>query len=234
MNKLYLTIATVMFCAAAIAKTSKADRLFGQWEYFKAAQLYEQEAKIHPGADVYFKLGECYRKMHTYKKEEQAADDYVNAAGTYSKPEFYLNYGQVLKSNGRYSEAKAAFNKYSELMPSDPRGKFYSNSIDIIAADHLYDEPITVSNVTALNTKHADFSPVFYKDGIVFTTSRATPEHNRIFEWTGANYLDLYYAKIGSDESSFSDVTPFGGKHIDKKFSNGTACFSKDGNTIYI
>ncbi len=233
MKSICIIILATLFCTTAIAKTIKADRLFDSWDYFHAAQLYEREAARHPGSDIYFKLGECYRKMNLYI-DEQAAYDKVNAEGTYSKPEFYLNYGLVLRINGKNDQAKAAFNKYSELVPSDPRGKFFSESIDIVADDHKWDEPVSVSNVAALNTKNAELCPVFYKDGIVFTSNRKTLGRNKIYGWTGANYLDIYYAKKGNNDLNYTEVTPFGGRNILRKFNDGPACFSKNFDTIYI
>jgi outer membrane protein OmpA-like peptidoglycan-associated protein/tetratricopeptide (TPR) repeat protein len=233
MKYIYMTMMAVLIFSAAIAKTTKADRLFEQWEYFRAAKLYEKEASKRPNADVYFKLGECYRKMNLYK-EEQAAYDKVDAAGVYSKPEFYLNYGQVLKSNGNYSKAKIAFDKYSELMPNDPRGKFFSESIDIIAEDHKTDEPISVNNIPSVNTADADLIPAVYKDGIVFTSSRKTPGHNKKNGWTGSNYLDLYYGKKDGNDSTFSEVARFGDAHINSKYHNAFACYSKNFDTMYI
>ena len=233
MKPIWVIIIATLICIRANAQTAKADRLFDEWDYFRAANIYEKEAAKHPGTDVYFKLGECYRKMNLSIKE-QAAYDKVNAAGTYNKPEFYLNYGQVLKTNGRNDQAKVAFNKYSELMPSDFRGKFFSESIDIVADDHKWDEPVSVSNIASLNSGNAELCPVVYKDGIVFTSNRKTAGRSKIYGWTGANYLDLYYAKKGSDDLSFTDVAPFGGRKILKKFNDGPACFSKNFDTIYI
>jgi len=85
--------------------TKKADRLFERWEYYRAAQLYEREAEKRPGADVYYKLGECYRKMNKYKQAEQAYDK-VNEYGAYRDADFYLHYGQILNSVGRHDDAK--------------------------------------------------------------------------------------------------------------------------------
>ncbi|MEO8760771.1 MAG: hypothetical protein ABI448_07770, partial [Bacteroidia bacterium] len=141
MKKIYVIIILALFSLQANAQLAKADRLFENWNYFEAAKLYEKEAAKSGKADVYFKLGECYRKMNLYK-EEQAAYDKVNAAGAYSKPEFYLNYGQVLRNNGKYFQAEIAFDAYAQLVPSDPRGKFFSRSIEIISEDHNNDQPI--------------------------------------------------------------------------------------------
>ncbi len=232
MKQKTLLFIAALFCMTAMAKTPKADRLFERWEYFRAAKLYEKEAAKHPSADIYFKLGECYRKMNKYK-EEQAAYDRVNASGTYSKPEFYLNYGQVLKNNGKYAEAKIAFAKYNELVPSDPRGKFFGESLDIVTADHQFDQPVKMRDVLSLNTNDAEFCPVPYRNGIVFTSSRKTSGHDKTFGWTGSNYYDLYFAKKGGNDSTFTDVVAFGGKTLDKTFHDGPACFTRNFDTIY-
>lgn len=234
MNKINILLLACVFSVTMLAQTTKADRLFDNWEYYEAAQLYKNEADKNPGADVYYKLGECYRKMNSYKKEEQEAYDKVNAAGVYKTPEFYLNYGQVLKNNGHPEKAKIAFDMYAKLVPSDPRGKFFSESIGIVDKDHATDAPVKVSNLKVLNSEKADFSPVFFKDGVVFTSSRKTPGHGKIYPWTGANYLDMYYAKKGSKIDDFTEVSPFEGKKNNKKYHDGPACFSKNFDTIYI
>jgi tetratricopeptide (TPR) repeat protein len=228
----FILVATLLFMGAH-ANTKKADRLFEQWEYFRAATLYKKEAAKHPGADIYFKLGKCYQKMNLCN-EEQAAYDKVNGYGTYSDPEFYLSYGQVLRTNGKNREAAIAFDKFTKLAPTDPRGNYFSQSIDIVAEDHNWDEPISITNVPSLNTPDADLCPVMYGDGIVFTSNRKNPEHNKIYGWTGANYLDLYFAKKGASDIEFTVVSTFGSNKIIKAFNDGPACFSKNFDTIYI
>ncbi len=168
------------------------------------------------------------------RKEEQAAYDKVQDYGIYNNPDFYMYYGQVLKSNGNNLAAKIAFNKYSELVPANSGGIFYSQSIDIVAADHRWDEPVSINNVASLNTPNADLCPVRYKDGIVFTSNRKTHGRNKIYGWTGANYLDLYYAKSGVGDLDYVNLEAFGGHKIIKKFNDGPACFSKNFDSIYI
>jgi len=223
----------VLLSLQTYSKTPKADRLFNNWEYFEAAKLYEKEITKNPSAEVYYKLGLCYMKMNNNKIKEKEAFDQVNSKGNFNKPEFYLYYGQVLRSTGYYAEAKIAFDKYSALVPTDKRGKHFSQSLAIATEDHLWDERITTSNVTMLNTEEADFNPVIYKDGIVFTTSRKTTGHPKIYSWTGNNFLDLYYAKRGNNDTSFTEIESFGGKEIVKKYHDGPASFSKNYDTIF-
>lgn len=233
MKKTYTLIIAVLFSITTIAQTPKADRLFEHWDFFNAAKLYETEAAKNPSADLNFKLGECYRIMNWYP-EAKTAYDKVNEAGVYDNPEFYLNYGQILKNTGNYVEAKVAFDTFSRLKPSDPRGKFFSESIGIVTEDHKWDEPVSITNVGTLNSKNADLCPVFYKEGVVYSTTRNTPGHDKIYGWTGANFLDLYYAKKDAGNSSFVDVVPFDGEKLNKKYHDALANFSKNQDTIYL
>jgi outer membrane protein OmpA-like peptidoglycan-associated protein/tetratricopeptide (TPR) repeat protein len=216
----------------AIANEQKADRLYAHWEYYRAAKLYKQEASKHPSADLYFKLGECYRKMNLYK-EEQDAFDKVNNYGTYCLPEFYLYYGQVLRTNGHNDLSSIAFDTYTKLVPSDRRGKFFNESIAIVAEDHKWDEVIHLVNLSSVNTVNAELCPVLYKDGIVFTSNRKAPGHNKIYGWTGSNYLDLYFARKDDGDTNFSKIMPFELENMINKYSNGPACFSKNFDTVY-
>jgi len=102
-----------------------------------------------------------------------------------------------------------------------------------VKEDHQYDEPIEVHNVNGINSGTSDFSPVLYRDGIVFTTSRKTPGHTLIYPWTGTNYLDLYYAEQGSAGIDFGNAAPFGGENINQRYHDGPATFSSDYNTMY-
>jgi peptidoglycan-associated lipoprotein len=227
-----ILILIAISCTAVHAGTAKADRLFDRWEYYRAAQLYEREVKKNPGADVYYKLGECYRKMNRYK-QAAAAYDQVNAEGTYHNPDFYLHYGQVLNNNGRFDDAKVAYDKYSTMKPDDKTAEHYKEAIAIVEEDHKWDEPIEVHNMKAVNTETADFAPVLYRNGVVFASSRKTPGHTLIYPWTGSNYLDLYYASNSSDGIDLSNAVPFGGETINQRYHDGPATFSADFNTMY-
>ncbi|WP_161499153.1 OmpA family protein [Flavipsychrobacter stenotrophus] len=233
MKFIYFFLIYGLLQTSVSAQTPKADILFDNWEYFRAAKLYTEVAAKKPGAAIYFKLGECYRKMHLYR-DEVAAYDKVNAFGLFDKSEFYLHYAVSLRSTGRDADAKAAYDTYCSLAPSDFRGPFLRAAIDIANTDHQWDVPVTMTNVSSVNTPNADLCPVLYKDGIVFTSNRKSPGHNKIYGWTGASYLDLYYAAKSKNDSNYTDVSPFGGSRIIKKFNDGPACFSQNFDTIYI
>jgi len=232
--KRILAIAIIVLTSVTInAQIRKADRLYANWDYNRAAQLYERAAAKKPNQDVYYKLGECYQKMHRYK-DAVTAYDKVSALGHDTNPSFYLNYGLMLKANERYSDAKNAFSMYSEMVPSDTKGQFYASSCDTVIKDHEYDLPITITSVTSLNSGSADMCPMLYKDGMVFISSRKAPDHgSKIYGWDGEYYLHVFYAKRGTNDTNFTNVAPLEGHVVNRKYHNGPVCFSQNFDTIY-
>lgn len=224
-----IALMLVMF---ANASTKHADRLFDKWEYYKAAQLYEKESEKNPTQYVYYRLGQCYQKMHRYN-EAVVAYDKVNSMGTFNDASFYLNYGLVLKSNRRYTEAETAFATYTSMMPSDKAGEFYKSSCDTIIKDANYDLPIKVVTIGSLNSNASDLCPMLYKGGLVFISSRKVEGHgSKIYSWDGEYYLDILYAKQGNGDTNFVSLTPLGG-NLNKEYHNGPVTFSKNYDTVY-
>jgi outer membrane protein OmpA-like peptidoglycan-associated protein len=233
MKKILIIAIAGLISVFASAQTKKADSLFAKWNYFKAAQLYAKTADKKPSQDIYFHLGQCYQKMCRYK-EAVAAYDKANAFGHNANAAFYLNYGLMLKTSERYADAKVAFSMYSSMMPSDAKGQFYLSSCDVVTDDKKNELPITIKAVSALNSNAADLCPVIYKDGIVFISSRKADGHgSKIYGWDGENYLDIFYAKKGGNDTNFGKAAPIEGKPINKKYHNGPVCFSKNFDTIY-
>ena len=214
-------------------QTSKSDRKFDHWDYFKAAKLYEKKVAKKPNADDYFKLGECYRKMNNFKTEEQEAYDHVNSYGRYADPEFYYHYGQVLRTNGLHEKSREAFITFQVLRPQDPRIQHIQKSWQVIEEDTKSDQPLIIENMVFCNTEFTDFSPVLYENSVVFTSSRKTKTHRRKNSWNRQSYFDLYSSKIESDGNNLLEVQPFGGKKINRRYHDGPVSFSKNNDSMY-
>ena len=231
MKKTLLIVLTLISGIIASAQNDKADKLFANWDYYGAAQLYEKEVVTKPTQDNYYKLGECYHKMSNYSQELKAFDK-VNSMGAYTKSVFYLNYGMALKTSERYDDAKVAFQKYIDMEPSDPRGVMYLNSCDVVVEDHKGDLPIDIQNLGSVNTADADFCPVIYKGGIVFTSDRLNAGHSKTDEWTGSHFLEVYSANKSGNDSTFGAAVALSDV-INNRYHDGPACFSKNYDTIY-
>ncbi|CAN5914580.1 hypothetical protein BH11BAC7_BH11BAC7_27470 [soil metagenome] len=229
--KTFITTALLFTCLMAFGQTKKADRLFDKWEYSEAAKLYEDAVKKDASADNYYKLGQCYQKMFRFQ-EAAAAYDKVNASGNFSQADFYLNYGLVLKSNERYTDAREAFVKYNNMAPGDPRGTLYMNSCDVVLDDLAKPMGVTVTNVESINNSDAAFSPALYDGGIVYA-SNSSSTGSKTFAWTGKKFLDLSYAKRGSTDTDFGTSSTFNSGDINNKYHDGPASFTKNADTVY-
>jgi hypothetical protein len=90
---------------------------------------------------------------------------------------------------------------------------------------------VSIFNLTP-HSSFSNFSPVFYKDGIVFSSNRPYEVGVVHFEpGTKAHLLDLYAASL---KDSFHISAPhYFSERINTVYHEGPACFSNDGNTMY-
>ena len=88
-------------------------------------------------------------------------------------------------------------------------------------------EVFTVINLELLNSSHLDFSPVPYKDGVLFTSTRDNDCKCKD-KANDDNFTDLFYGDVnmGVVKSVRGDLN--GKKH------DGVATISSNGNTMYI
>jgi len=94
---------------------------------------------------------------------------------------------------------------------------------DLIAQNTL------VQNVESLNSEELDYSPIPYKNGVIFTSTRKKHKQwwKNIFK---REYSYLFYADKGAD-GQFYNTQPIKG-NINAVHNEGAATFSSDGNLM--
>ena len=196
-----LTLAWLMAGSLlAQSLTKQADRQFDQLAYAKAIDLYEQ-ALAKPTAltdaerqDARAKLGYSYQQTRDMPNAERIYHDLIgsgNLSAEYSK--CYLFYAQALASNGKYREAQEAYDKYGTVQASDKRSPSFSKLYRDVSALTRNAGSYRVEFLT-MNTRRAEFSPMLYKDGLVFVSAGNSGNGvKRIFKWNNTPFLDLYY-----------------------------------------
>ena len=132
MKKILFLFAFYLILFALKAQENRADRLFNKWNYAKASTAYQKRINRKPSADLYYRLGQSYRKMSSHFRDEEAAFSKVDEFGTYSDPNYYLEYARTLRTNGKIPEAKVQLDKYMSLKPGDSKGLFLKNSIVVL------------------------------------------------------------------------------------------------------
>ncbi len=233
---LVLILSLLFSTTQGFAQKAKADRLFDAFDYAKAIPYYEKLAEKgnKDAAYAMHRLGDSYRLTGNF---EEAANWYGQAVAIdFTTADLYYSYGQSLRSIGRYEEAAEIFRKYVELRPGDFRGELYAQySLDVDKwAKPEYDYELL--NAESLNTIYSDFSPVYGKDGVLFTSDRMARAGAKRYGWTGAYYLDLFSAPLKKEEGK-EFPTPGSPSlyavSLSQPYHDGPASFSSDFNTIY-
>ncbi|MGZ3862132.1 MAG: OmpA family protein [Bacteroidia bacterium] len=254
-NIVYTVLATSLLTACSTKMSLKeADKHYNNLEYHTAAVQYSQYLKTKKDNKAQLKLAECYMHMNHFAEAEK---EYATAI-TYPEvtPQNELHYAHVLKHNGKYGEAKKWYGEYLKNNPGDVAATNELRSCDSIKNYNRFSYQYEINPAYAAKTE-SNFSPVFYKNGIIFCSEHTKPSHTTgVSQWTGHSYLDLYFSEVfaavkesphsvvstdGNSEHytkeslkphEFSEPVPFANE-INSLYNEGPACFSKDEKTIY-
>lgn len=229
---------TICFTSVFAQKLKRIDEQMLKYEYAESTKLLEKiilEKGRHT-QEAMEKLALCYRLMN---EPEQAAKWYAEVIkDEETNPENYFYYAQMLRTLGRYVDAQRHFLKYNSLVPENTKeavllAQYCENIIPYLNKADTY----TITNLTKLNTAYSEFSPVVYKDSLVFTSDRPSKDkHSKTYSWTGNSFLDLFASEINysNDQHSFGVSNPVEfNKELSQSYHDGTAVFSKDWNKIF-
>jgi outer membrane protein OmpA-like peptidoglycan-associated protein len=237
MNK--CTIKFIRLFAAAVlltvlqydlfAQLKPANELYDKMAYSKAIPLYETALKLDStNLEAWKKLGDCYRLTSQADGAERAYSRV--AASSTASPEVVFFYAEALMENAHYEQAKTALKRYQALNPNDGRAAEMINGIDQLSTLRQGEASTGVQKL-GINSKYADFCPVFYNGGLVFTSNRPSEDAlSAKSTWTGDHYYQLFYTQ-GKD-NSFSDPKPFA-RDLGIKLNNGPVTFNGAGNLMY-
>ena len=255
---IYLTTATFALSAQNISKLlQKAEAQYGALGYAKAIELYETALKKPKGLTdeelikAKINLAQCYKQVKDYQNAERVFRDVLSANPILKGEDIkaYRTFAQVLSSNQKYPEANIYWQKFNELQEQDKRGvefiKLNSNreALERNAGSYKVE-------YVGINSTSADFSPVYFKKGLVFVSGRsANSGIRRVFNWDASSFLDLFYledlkvlgAETGgasatgsSSQNSVLKATPnskkLGNDYYTPPTSNDTKTIGRKGN----
>jgi len=203
-----------------------ANDLYDNLAFSDAISKYEEVLVTDSlNAEALIKLANCYRLTNNNKKALQTYAIVVKLAE--AQPIHTLFYAQELMAAGKYEEAKICMKNYSE----DERGNIFSLSIENMKKFYRHVDNYDITKVN-FNSSKNDFSPAFWNDNIVFTSSR---ERASLISyksaWTGHNFDALYFVKLTKD-GTFSKPELFN-KDLQSRYNLGTASFSNEGKFMY-
>lgn len=217
------------------SRIKKADKLFNAYAFSEAAQLYEKEIaqnKTLIGNDVYLKTASAYFLINNIRKAYEYYDKVYQAEGQIAQPHL-LRYVLTLRGLREYEKAYAVYLKYLESRGDSDQIRLFKRDVENFNA-LLGDESesrFTIQNLEA-NSEYSDFGAAFYKDQVIFSSSRPAPGVVKgLYSWTEQPYLSLLVA----DRTEFGDLQNVNlfSKQITSDFHDATFSMAHDGQTVY-
>lgn len=206
-----MALMALFWAFQTIAQSSlikQGNRQFDLLSYSNAVELYEQALKSKSISaldkqSALLRLAYSYRQIRDTQNAERVYQELLGEIPELQGDDLkaYLYYAQALASNGKYKESQEAYDRYMKFQTDDNRTKFSKLYTDISRlTKNAGSYKVEYLNI---NTGKADFSPMFYKNGLVFVSGRGEGAGiKRIFNWDKSAFLDLYY---------LSDLTSIGG-----------------------
>lgn len=183
----------------AQSSLQQANQQYEMMAYSKAIDLYELALKGNLAdstkLNTLIKLGHSYRQIRDTKNAERVYRIVTENKNTLpaNQANCYLYYAQALASNGKYDEAKEAYERYNQSQQEDQRGKDFKKLYTDVSKLSKNVTSYTVEALDNINTNRAEFSPTFYKKGLVFVSARNEGLNvKRVYGWNQTAFLDLY------------------------------------------
>lgn len=170
----------------------KADAAFEQFSYFKALEYYKL-ALVSEKNNSYItsQIALSYKNLN----EPDSAEVWFKKAIDLGEkdPEFNFFLAEALLSNQKREEAKYWYQEYDKLVGDDKRSAKKLEAIENFDQFFAKKDQVQIKPISD-NSRGLDFSPAFYKDGLLFVSSR--PKSGWVtqeFNWDESSFLDLYY-----------------------------------------
>ncbi|APQ17873.1 OmpA family protein [Maribacter hydrothermalis] len=185
-------------------KKSKADNLYYGYQYQKAIEEYKSEMQKKPLTNgQLLNLADSYFSVGSFDDASKLYLD-VNKNDTIMSVNQFNKMLQSLSKNSERDRVRTFLrSKEAQLSPELLENSEFNFS--------LLDFPASLDNVeinlAGINSPQGDFSPTFYKNGILFSSSRGRNSKN-VYEPTGESYLDIYFSRLNSD-NQLADVASF-------------------------
>lgn len=216
-----------------MAQKGRADKQFDSKGYAVYLEMQSKEDIAKMDRSTLIQMAKSSKKIGDSRTAEKLYAVLIEQED--NEPLFHLYYAQALQTNGRYLKARNHFRICDEKLQDKANGKPYDQRARLgwEACNKIAElrsiGPVEIKNESTFNSSKLEFSPMYYKDGIVFVSTRTKGEKRD--RWINDNYMDLYFAPKKEDGSF--DAPEIFADELNTELHEGPCVFSKDQKTIY-
>lgn len=233
---LSITLLIVQFNTFGQIKQKTADRYFANKEYSKCVQMYDelaakcdkkpskcQEANIRKAAVSHYFIYEMKQSVAYFSK--------LKKANTLTEQD-QVYFIEALRYSGNYTDAEAQINEAHIKFPENMYvSKMFSDKSKF---NGLFADSASYSiGKTNIESIYGDFSPTFFKNGIVYATKSKNTEVLRgKYGWDDAYYVSLLQSPL-VDDSVYNNGKLLKNKFLSKAH-DGPVDFNTEENQMVI
>lgn len=207
-----------------------AQKRFEKGEYDRVVALYK--GNVDPAdPEPNFLLAEAYRKSNRLK---EAAPYYSNALNAgHDDPSLAYHYARSLKANKQYDEAERVLTEFTTRPGGDESFKELArhelanlDKISVLASEENY---YRIKNLEELNTKAAEYSPVYANGKLYFSSNR---DGGKTYGVTGTPFTDIYQVSSKGANVDLNTLTALDPVINHADVNEGSIAISPDGTSI--
>ena len=202
-----------------------ADSLYAHHHYQFATDYYQKALKKSPHqGDVMLSLAKCYYNINEIAESEQWFIRAKQNHGRFTIDDYY-QFAQVLIV---LKKTYTADTLLKHVLEKDPDHALAAQVLSDIQnfEKYLQDSASVAVQRLTINTDETEFSPTFYKDGLVFASSRKEGLSTKRSHWDNSPFLNIYYARKDAREG-FAAAILFE-EDLSTRHHDGPAAFYDD------
>jgi outer membrane protein OmpA-like peptidoglycan-associated protein/tetratricopeptide (TPR) repeat protein len=215
----------ILMGAQKSPKEIKGDKYYEQFSFAKAIEKYSTVDGLT--TDGKRRLAVAYKNTNQIAQSKATFETFI--ASSDITPEDLFNYASILRLNGNYDESITWLEKFKAAAPTDNRAVVYEKSAAQLPKLHKDEGRYKITHLD-INTSHQDFGPSFFKEQIVFASTReGVKSIKRSYNWNEMPYLDLFVAEINMDQLENPKQLH---KQLNNKLHEGPASFNGAGTLM--
>lgn len=183
---------------SSVAYRKHGDTQFEHHHYQSAIGFYLKALKKSPeSAYVMLQLANSYIRTNQPEEAEKWFIQARENKAAYTVGDYY-QYARVLVTLKKRSQADALL---EHLVATDPNSYLARRALsDLRDFEKYYQDSLRIRvDSLSVNSTVAEFAPVYYKEGIVFSSARSEGPLRKKYHWDNSHFLNLYFSPVTGD-----------------------------------